>query len=432
MTNTRLAAAKVLQQVLDNGRSLATLLPQAFDRIPQMERAFAQELVYGSLRWHVRLAALLDELLATPLKPRDHDILCLLLLGLYQLSRLGVAPHAAVNETVNAARLVRKPWAVGLINGVLRSYQRQRQRLENKLDNCTESRLAHPQWFLAQLKQDWPDDWEAIALANNERAPMALRVNLRRQSRTVYLDKLREAHLPAHEAPFTRAGICLETPIAVARLPGFEDGDASVQDVAAQLAAELLDVQPGMRILDACAAPGGKTAHILECGNNRATVVAIDRDMSRLMRVAENLERLGLNAELIRADAGEPDRWWDKVQFDRILLDAPCSASGVIRRHPDIKLLRRAADLEQLAQQQERFLERLWPLLASGGMLLYATCSVFRLENEERVVGFLARHDDAFEATLTADWGRAMQNGRQILPGENGMDGFYYACLIKR
>ena len=432
MTNTRLAAAKVLQQVLDNGRSLAALLPQAFDRIPQMERAFAQELVYGSLRWHVRLAALLDELLATPLKPRDHDILCLLLLGLYQLSRLGVAPHAAVNETVDAARAVRKPWAVGLINGVLRSYQRQRQRLENKLDHCTESRLAHPQWLLAQLRQDWPNDWEAIALANNERAPMALRVNLRRQSRAVYLDKLRDAHLPAHEVRFARAAICLEAPIPVARLPGFEDGDVSVQDVAAQLAGELLDVRTGMRILDACAAPGGKTAHILECGDNRATVVAIDRDMSRLKRIPENLERLGLNAELICADAGDPDQWWDKEQFDRVLLDAPCSASGVIRRHPDIKLLRRAADLEHLAQQQERLLERLWPLLASGGMLLYATCSVFRLENEERVAGFLAGHDDAFEVRLTADWGRAMQYGRQILPGENGMDGFYYACLIKR
>jgi 16S rRNA (cytosine967-C5)-methyltransferase len=189
--NTRLAAAKVLQQVLDNGQSLAALLPQAFDRIPQTERAFAQELVYGSLRWHGRLAALLDELLASPLKARDHDILCLLLIGLYQLSRLAVAPHAAVNETANAARAARKPWAVGLINGVLRNYQRQTEKLENRLDQCSESRLAHPQWLLAQLRRDWPDDWEAIAIANNERAPMTLRVNLTRLSRSAYLDRLR-------------------------------------------------------------------------------------------------------------------------------------------------------------------------------------------------------------------------------------------------
>ncbi len=430
--NTRLAAAKVLQQVLDNGQSLAALLPQAFDRIPQTERAFAQELVYGSLRWHGRLAALLDELLASPLKARDHDILCLLLIGLYQLSRLAVAPHAAVNETANAARAARKPWAVGLINGVLRSYQRQTEKLENRLDQCPESRLAHPQWLLAQLRRDWPDDWEAIAIANNERAPMTLRVNLTRLSRSAYLDRLRGAHLAAREVSFTAAGVCLEAPTVVAQLPGFQDGDVSVQDAAAQLAAELLDIRPGLRILDACAAPGGKTAHILERGDNRVTVIAIDMDMSRLARVAENLERLGLNAKLICADAGDPESWWDEVQFDRVLLDAPCSASGVIRRHPDIKLLRRPGDLEQLAEQQERLLDRLWPLLASGGILLYATCSVFRLENAGCVARFLARHNDAFEDRIAARWGRVMQYGRQILPGENGMDGFYYACLVKR
>ena len=430
--NTRLAAAKVLQQVLDNGQSLATLLPQAFDRLSQTERAFAQELVYGSLRWHGRLATLLDQLLASPLKARDHDILCLLLIGLYQLSRLAIAPHAAVNETANAARAAKKPWAVGLINGVLRNYQRQTQELENRLDQRPESRLAHPQWLLAQLRRDWPDDWQAIAIANNERAPMTLRVNLTRQSRAVYLNRLQEAHRAARKAPFTAAGVCLETPAAVARLPGFQDGDVSVQDAAAQFAAELLNIRPGMRILDACAAPGGKTAHILERGDNRITVVAVDIDMSRLTRAAENLERLGLNAKLVCADAGNPGRWWDGVQFDRILLDAPCSASGVIRRHPDIKVLRRAGDLEKLAAQQERLLERLWPLLAAGGILLYATCSVFRLENEQRVAGFLARHNDAFEDRITAGWGRVMQYGRQLLPGENGMDGFYYACLVKR
>jgi 16S rRNA (cytosine967-C5)-methyltransferase len=430
--NTRLAAAKVLQQVLDNGQSLAALMPQAFDHMPQTERAFAQELVYGSLRWHGRLAALLHELLASPLKARDHDILCLLLLGLYQLSRLAVPPHAAVNETANAARAARKPWAVALINGVLRNYQRQREKLENRLDQCPESRLSHPQWLLEQLRQDWPNDWEAIALANNERAPLTLRVNLARQSRAAYLDRLRTAQLAASEAPFTAAGVCLEVPTAVARLPGFQDGEVSVQDAAAQLAAELLDIRPGMRILDACAAPGGKTAHILERGDNRVTVVAVDIDKDRLRRVAENLTRLGLNAKLICADAGNPGCWWDEVQFDRILLDAPCSASGVIRRHPDIKVLRRPGDLKQLAEQQERLLEKLWPLLASGGILLYATCSVFRLENDRRVAGFLARHNDAFENRITAGWGRLMKYGRQILPGERGMDGFYYACLVKR
>jgi len=429
--NTRLAAARIVLNVVDHGQSLASLVPAALDELEPQEQPFAKELVYGSIRWYVRLAALLDQLVSKPLKARDQDIRCLLIVGLYQLSRLRVAQHAAVNETVQAARAAEKAWAAGLVNGVLRNYLRQKEALERKLDQQPETLFSHPAWFLARLQQEWPDDWQAVAAANNEHPPMTLRVNTMRQCRNDWLDRLRNTGAGATEAPFTEAGVCLDKPVAVDRLPGFRDGDVSVQDGASQQAAVLLDAGCGMRVLDACAAPGGKTAHILERGVNEIRVTAIDSDARRLERVAENLTRLGLRAELVCADAGDPEAWWDGKPFDRILLDAPCSASGVIRRNPDIKLLRRAGDIGKLAKTQGKLLDRLWLLLAADGILLYATCSVFKQENEDCIADFLSRHSDAREETITSGWGRPVQYGRQILTGEQGMDGFYYARLVR-
>jgi 16S rRNA (cytosine967-C5)-methyltransferase len=226
-------------------------------------------------------------------------------------------------------------------------------------------------------------------------------------------------------------GIVLENACDVKQLPGFADGVVSVQDSAAQLAVVLLDLQPNQRVLDACAAPGGKTCHVLETEPELAHVLALDRDAVRLGRIRENLERLGLTAQLREGDASDPRQWWDGTPYDRILLDAPCSATGVIRRHPDIKLLRKAADIAPLARRQQTLMARLWPLLAPGGMLVYATCSVLKQENELNVEHFLATHGDARERPIAAPWGHAGVCGRQILPGEAGMDGFFYACLVK-
>jgi len=313
---------------------------------------------------------------------------------------------------------------------VLRRYQREQAVLDAAAEAEPVARHAHPHWLLTRLQQDWPDDWQAVCAANNARAPMTLRVNTLRGSPADYQQRLTEAGLAATSQPHAPAALVLTEPTDVAALPGFAAGDVSVQDAAAQLAAPLLDVQAGQRVLDACAAPGGKTAHLLE-NNPSAELVALDNDAARLDRVAETLARLQLAARLLHADAGQVVDWWDGKPFDRILLDAPCSASGVIRRHPDIKALRRAVDIDALAAQQARLLDALWPCLAPGGKLLYVTCSVLAAENGRQVKTFLARTPDAAALPLAADWGRPAGHGRQILPGEADMDGFFYALLVK-
>lgn len=429
--NIRLSAARIMLAVVEDGKSLATLLPAALEQFPAGEQAFGKELVYGGLRWFVRLSALVDELVSKPLRARDRDIRCLLVVGLYQLSRMDVARHAAVNETVQAARVAGKKWAAGLVNGVLRNYLRQQDMLERKLDTQADTLFSTPAWFLQRLQQDWPDHWQEIAAAGNRRAPMTLRVNLMRQSRDDWVAQAHDAGLETSANPFSAAAVSLGTPVAVDRLPGFRAGDVSVQDGAAQLAAELLDARPGMRVLDACAAPGGKTAHILERAGNRVQLTAVDADARRLDRVAGNLDRLHLKARLVCADASGPDAWWDGQPFDRILLDAPCSASGVVRRNPDIKMLRRTGDIDKLAKIQGKLLDRLWPLLSPDGILLYATCSIFRRENDVCIADFLARCGEASADEITAGWGRSVQYGRQILPGEQEMDGFFYARLAR-
>ncbi len=428
--DARSAAAKVIHQVLAEGRSLAAVLPPALAGVPPAERGLAQELCYGTLRWAPRLEALAGLLLDKPLRARDGDVHALLLAGLYQLLYLNVPPHAAVSLTVEATARLHKEWARGLLNGVLRRLTREQEELLAVVDAAEAAALAHPAWLLARFQQDWPDHWQAIAAANNERPPMTLRVNRLRGSREQYLERLQQAGLAASPALHATDAITLETPVVVERLPGFADGDVSVQDTAAQLAAGLLQLAPGQRVLDACAAPGGKTGHILETCPELA-LLALDSEAERLTRVEENLTRLGLTAELCTGDAGDPATWWDGRPFDRILLDAPCSGSGVIRRHPDIKALRRPEDITTLAAQQARLLRALWPLLAPGGILVYATCSILTAENAGQVTAFLHDEAQARELPLATAWGQAVAAGRQILPGENGMDGFYYAALGK-
>ena len=427
--NIRLVAAKVVSRVLQDGQSLTAALDQAFLGVESAkDRAFIQALCYGVCRQFHRLDFILNHLLDKPLK--DTDIKALALVGLYQLNFMRVKPHAAVSETVLAAQ--KKPWAKSLINAVLRTYLREQEALEHQADQCQIAALSHPDWLIKQIEQDWPEQALTILQENNLQPPMVLRVNLAKNSREHYLQLLAEQSITAEIVSFCPSAVRLDKPVPVDLLPGFADGWVSVQDTAAQLAAGLLDVQPGHRVLDVCAAPGGKTAHILESQAQLKALVAVDSDESRMQRVSENMQRLGLQATLVVGDAANPDGWWDGKLFDRILLDAPCSALGVIRRHPDIKLLRRAGDIRQLQALQKSILHAVWPLLAPGGLLLYATCSILKQENEQQVQAFLAEYGDALELPINADWGTAGICGRQIVTGESAMDGFYYALLGKQ
>lgn len=426
--NTRLVAAKVLTRVLQDGQSLTAALDKAFlDIESSKDRAFIQALCYGVCRQYHRLDFILSQLLDKPLK--DADVKALALVGLYQLNFMRVKPHAAVSETVLATR--KKPWAKSLINAVLRTYLREQEGLEHKADKNQVAALSHPDWLIKQIEQDWPEQALRIFLENNQQPPMVLRVNLAKTSREDYLQLLAGQDIAGEAVSFCPSAIRLDKPVPVEMLPGFADGLISVQDTAAQLAAGLLDVQPGHRVLDVCAAPGGKTAHILESQPQLKELVAVDIDEARMQRVSENLQRLNLQAKLVVGDAANPACWWDGQPFDRILLDAPCSALGVIRRHPDIKLLRRAEDIGQLQALQKSILQAVWPLLAPGGQLLYATCSILKQENEQQVQDFLDEHSDAVELPIEAGWGIAGVCGRQILTGDSAMDGFYYALLSK-
>ncbi|MGB5441929.1 MAG: 16S rRNA (cytosine(967)-C(5))-methyltransferase RsmB [Gammaproteobacteria bacterium] len=431
MLDVRARAARVLARVITGGHSLAAALPEGMESLADgRQRALLQELSYGTLRWYFRLDAILAQLLRRPLKQRDADVYCLLLTGLYQLDQLAMPQRVAVHETVQAVRALDKSWASGLVNGVMRNYQRRAAEIEPVINTQAQARHAHPGWLIENLQADWPEDWTAILAANNRRPPLSLRVNRQRLTRAEYLEILSRHGLEATPL-IAPEGILLHKPVAVEALPGFTDGFVSVQDGAAQLAAGLLAIEAGQRVLDACAAPGGKTAHILESGIELAGLTAIDIDDSRLESVAENLTRLGLKADLVAADAAMPATWWDGVFYDRILLDAPCTATGVIRRHPDIKILRKPGDVMPLVSRQQVLLQSLWPLLSPGGMLLYCTCSVLAAENSDQIERFLARHADAAEIPVNSSWGHACKHGRQLLPGDNEMDGFYFACLHK-
>jgi 16S rRNA (cytosine967-C5)-methyltransferase len=428
--NARAQALNFICQVIVAKRSLNEVLKNLSGK----DAPFIQALCYGVCRAYFRLEYILQLLLEKPLKAKDQDVYCLLLMGLYQLSEMRIPAHAAVSETVALTKTIKKEWAKGLINAVLRNFLRKRDELQPEITKNVSAKYAHPKWLIAKLKQDWPEDWQAIVDANNAHPPFSLRVNVEKARE---MPSLREFVARAssenderiHAIPYTRSGIILDPPVPVSQLPGWQEGAISVQDGAAQLVPELLMLQKDQYVLDACAAPGGKTAHILETAD--VELVAIDKDPERLALIHENLSRLRLTATCLAADVADTPSWWSGRQFERILLDAPCSASGVIRRHPDIKILRRPADIAKLADEQRRLMQAVWSLLAPDGILVYATCSVFCEENMEVMADFLKENSDAFEEKILADWGKPCQIGRQILPGMNEMDGFYFARFRK-
>ncbi len=428
LLSCRAAAAKCLVAVYD-GASLSQQIPLFELAVAERDRALFRQLCYGSLRLFPRLAATVNLLLSKPLKNKDRDILMLIILGGYQLTETRIPAHAALNTTVAATREFKKPWAKGLINGVLRQWQRQQDELLEQLSPAEQAAQAN--WFYKAVKKSWPQQAHDIFEQNNQHPPMCLRINHQKTNRTDYLTLLKQADIAADACDFAPQGIRLQQPTAVNQLPFFDEGWVSVQDEAAQLAANLLAPEAEQRILDACCAPGGKTCHLLELEPNLKEVLALDIDDKRLQRVTENLQRLQLSATLLAADAANIDSWWDQQYFDRILLDAPCSATGVIRRNPDIKLHRSEQDIQQLAQLQLEILTNLWTTLKPGGRLLYATCSVLPQENEQIVAQFCQQQADAKHLTIDVNWGLEREYGRQLFPTANGHDGFFYALLEK-
>ncbi|MFI4918392.1 MAG: 16S rRNA (cytosine(967)-C(5))-methyltransferase RsmB [Legionellales bacterium] len=420
----RLQALKILTALVRDKSSLSQLMSDSTEISPM-----TKELCFGVCRHYFRLQAMADCLVTK--RPKELEIWLALLMGLYQLHYMHQPDYAVVKETVALLEKIKKTWAKGLVNAVLRNFCRQKDEILVRLAQEPAFLYGQPQWLLQRLKADWPDAWEAVAAANDEHPPMTLRVNRNKSAAADYLKLLNEAGIEAFAHPVAAEGLTLVTPCDVRSLPGFAEGHVSVQDGAAQLAVSLLSLKPGQRLLDACCAPGGKTCHILESEPNLAACIALDVDARRLKKVRENLGRLHLEATLLQGDALSPESWWDGCLFDRILLDAPCSATGVIRRHSDIKLLRTEEEIFAVTQVQRNMLRSLWPLLQPGGLMVYATCSVVPDENEKQIAAFVAAHADCTIVPGNWLWGRATGHGQQILPGEHGMDGFFYSVLQK-
>jgi 16S rRNA (cytosine967-C5)-methyltransferase len=399
------------------------------------DRSAIRAIALGTVRWYIRLTAVLDQLLERPEKLVP-EVRALLATALHQIEYSRNPLHSTVDAAVDAARVLNQERTAGLVNGVLRRFTREKQQLLAKADESLANRTAHPQWLVDQIQAAWPAQLESILEANNGHPPMVLRVDTSRTSVADYIAELAAAGFEGKSLPWAPTAVQLAQAAAVTALPGFAEGRVSVQDVGAQLAAPLLDAKPGMRVLDACAAPGGKTGHLLEHTPGLKELIAVDIEERRFGRVRENLERLGRTATLVAADVSKPETWWDGRPFDRILADAPCSSTGVIRRHPDIKLLRRPTDIESLAKTQLAILDACFKMLAPGGRLLYATCSILPAENQEVITEFLKKHRraKAVPATLAAEVPGAQEAGPgvQFLPGaEAGTDGFHYACVEK-
>lgn len=430
--NARVVAVNTLAGVFRRGCLLDDALPAGLMALEDpRDRALATEICYGVLRWYFRLEHIAARLLHRPLKARDAELRALLYCGLYQMGWMRVPEHAAVAETVDAAKTLHFAGAPGLVNAVLRRYQRERESIQQIIEGSPAARYAHPDWLIDAVRSDWPRQWQAILDANNRRPPMHLRINLRAATREQCLADLTAAGFAVEGAALVETGVRLASAADVDELPGFRQGMLSVQDFGAQLAAPLLDAQPGERVLDACAAPGGKAAHILERTPGLGELVALDRDARRLEMLRANLARLHLSASVVAADAAHPDKWWDRRPFDRILLDAPCSATGVIRRHPDIKLLRKPGQFSHYAAAQQALLRAALSLLRPRGRLLYATCSILRRENDRQIDKFVRNHKDVRVLPIGGPWGTATEFGRQTLPGIDDTDGFYYALLEK-
>lgn len=423
--NDRFQALQLLMKMLETNTPLTYLL-QSDDTISSLTRAIC----FGVCRHYFRLQVLADSLVSK--RPADQGIWLALLIGLYQLQFLDKPEYATVKETVDLVDKLKKSWAKGLINAVLRRFCRERVVIMEQMALKPDFILGHPSWFIKKIKKDWPLHWEGILTGNDQHPPMSLRINQRHLSREEWLLRLDDMDINAKPMSYSEAGVVLDSPCDVHDLPGFASGDVSVQDEAAQLAVSLLALEPGLRVLDACAAPGGKTCHILEAQPALAACVAMDIDEHRLRRVRDNLVRLHLDAIVTQGDALNPTDWWDGEAFDRILLDAPCSATGVIRRHPDIKLLRTAADIEAITKVQAAILQSLWPLLKPGGLMVYATCSVLKQENQQQIEAFLTQQPDSQFINDEYPWGYNTGFGWQIIPGQSNCDGFFYSVLRKR
>jgi 16S rRNA (cytosine967-C5)-methyltransferase len=426
--DARALAAEVLADVL-GGQSLNQALPARLNKVSSKDRGFLQELSYGCLRQLPLLQGILDQLLNKPLRGKDRDVHCLMLLGLYQLRDSRVPDHAAVAATVDAAGALKKPWARKLTNAILRRYLREGEALTANLD--APAACAQPDWLYRAISMQWKEQAPAIFAASNSRPPMVLRVNERESTREEYIGALSDLGLDATPGKLSPQAIYLREAVDVSKLPGWEEGVVSVQDEGAQLAALVLKPRTGDRVLDACAAPGGKTCHLLEIQPDLGQLVAMDSDANRLDRVEDNLARLNLRAEVLCGDASKPPMELAASHFDCILVDAPCSATGVIRRHPDIKTLRRESDIAQLARKQLEILTGLWPLLSAGGRLLYVTCSILNDENSNIIKQFLELQSDAVSANIDMDWGYEVAMGRQLLPDVNTHDGLFYSLLRK-
>jgi len=436
----RQAAIKCLRQVF-KGQSLSVVQVHTIDILEdQRDRGLANELVNGVLRWRWRLESFTDVLLSKPLKAKDIDIQLILLMALYELTECRTPDYAIINEAVELVRKSGKKWAASLVNAVLRRFTREKEKIIAGLKSDS-ALYSHPDWIIDLIKRDWPADWQNILQANNQRPAFWLRVNQRQYDVKQYQQLLADMERDAEVTSLADHAIKLTSGIDVKTLPGFDSGAVSVQDAGAQLSAELLNLSADQKVLDLCAAPGGKTCHILEHCDSLHELTAVELDEKRMMRVQENLQRLKLSAEsipetgtdvtLIVADARDYQQWWQGELFDRILIDAPCSASGVIRRHPDIKTLRRESDIQVLVELQAEILLSAWQMLAPGGELLYVTCSIFKDENQNQIKQFLAGRSDAREIEISASWGKACDFGRQLLPGELDADGFYFCRLVK-
>ncbi|MDC8013515.1 16S rRNA (cytosine(967)-C(5))-methyltransferase RsmB [Tahibacter soli] len=432
MSDARAFAAQALERIVRGGVSLRDAFAQFAPRLHDArDRALLSALLHDGARWWLRYDAAVGRLMDQPLRTREPALHALIVLGLVQIEVMGLPDYAAVAGSVDATRTLRRPKFAGLVNAVLRRWLRERDEIGAKLDADPMTACAHPRWLLDTLAADWPRDVEAILAANNAQAPLTLRANRRRTTRDALIARLAEGGCEAAAHAWLPDAIVLAQSTDVTRLPGYADGEFSVQDGAAQLAPQLLDLASGQRVLDACAAPGGKSAHILECADVELT--ALDRDPERVAAMRDTFSRLGVKPRVAVGDAGAPKAWSNGRRYDRILVDAPCTATGVLRRQPDIRLHRRGGDVAPVVAEQTRILDALWPLVEPGGRLVYATCSILRAENAAQIAAFLARHPDAAPlADFASEFGRPDGHGRQNLPGDGGMDGFFYAVLDKR
>ncbi len=429
--SNRLAAARVLRRVM-GGESLSNALPEIFKDIEEGSEPVVQALVYGAIRQHEKISIILTLLLRSPLRKKDSIVDALLRIALFECLEEKTADYAVVNEMVKLVGKQRS-WARGLANACLRRFLREKDSLLEQSEKQSEAFYCLPEWLLQRIQLEWPDEWQQIAEATKQHPPMVLRVNTSKLRRSEYMGLLKEKKIPGFVHPAVSTAVVLKEAMPVKLIPGFDQGMVSIQGASSQLAAGLLDLAKGQRVLDACAAPGGKTLHILQACEVELT--ALDKQAERLEKLHSNLQRGGMQAKVVVATAEVTESWWDGECFDRILLDAPCSATGVIRKHPDIKLHRTSDDIVTLARQQQSLLNALWNLLKPGGKLLYSTCSIMHAENEDQIDCFLQSRasfaNDACIVPLKIDMGITLKHGVQILPGDNDMDGFYYALLEK-